>query len=240
MDEIEDSDLGHIAPLGADTVPDVNQAHYCFSCTSPINGEYCAACGQKNDDFRRSIFSLIKETLGTIFGFESRIWKTWGTLLVKPGKVSREYSDGARAKWSSPVRVYIAMSIILFGYLALFQIQIVSIEIDAKLKDGVDSSQPFDAANVNIGFKSEMFVRKKDIEARNAARDFELLGQWMNEGFNLSIGDGEEGTDEEAEGTDNEGPLEDFKKGLKAGMEAGQAGAAKNVDPEGPKYPVSS
>lgn len=244
MDDIEDGGLGHIAPLGADTVPDVNQAHYCFSCTTPINGEYCAACGQKNDDFRRSIFSLIKETLGTIFGFESRIWSTWGTLLVKPGKVAREYSDGARAKWSSPVRVYIAMSIILFGYLAFFGIQIFSLEIDASLKDGVDTTQPFKSSDIDINFKSEMFVRKKDIQARNESRDFDLISKWMNNGFNISIGeDAKDSLDDALEELEDaqipndlgKKALADFKDGLKAGMEAGQKDAVEDSKVEGPE-----
>jgi len=49
------------------------------------------------------------------------MWRTWGALLFKPGKVSREFADGARTKWSSPIRTYLAMSLILFGFLTISQ-----------------------------------------------------------------------------------------------------------------------
>ena len=186
MDEIEEFDSGHIAPLGADTINDVNQAHHCFSCSAPILGVYCKDCGQKNDDFRRSIFSLIKETLGTLFGFESRIWKTWATLLIKPGKVPREFCDGVRAKWSSPVRVYIAMSILLFGYLSLFDTQIFSFEMDASLKDTADPSSEIRPSDIDIKFHIDMFARQSEIDARNTKTNFELLNIWVQDGINIT------------------------------------------------------
>lgn len=198
IEQLDGDDGGHIAPLSADTIPDANQAHYCFSCEEPITGVYCTSCGQKNDDFRRSIFSLVIETISTMFGFESRIWRTWLTLLTKPGKVAREYADGARTKWSSPVRVYIAMSIILFGFLSCTQTQIVSINIDAERADGapvdINDMTPKD---VSIKFSTQMFVRQSEIDARNEVRNFDLIELWLREGINFNSDDDDEDTEEE-------------------------------------------
>lgn len=193
IDDLEGEGGGHIAPLTADTIPDANQAHYCFSCEEPITGVYCAGCGQKNDDFRRSIFSLVIETFSTMFGFESRIWRTWLTLLTKPGLVAREYADGARTKWSSPVRVYIAMSIILFGFLSCSQTQIFSIDIDAERKDGAPTAiEDMAPDDVSIKFSAQMFVRQSEIDARNETRNFELLELWLRDGMNVDIGTSED------------------------------------------------
>ena len=40
MEPTETEGLGmeHVAPLGEDSVPDVNQAHFCMSCEAPMNG----------------------------------------------------------------------------------------------------------------------------------------------------------------------------------------------------------
>ena len=67
----------HIAPLDADNIPNENQAHYCFSCEEPMKGAYCIACGQKNDDLRRGIFSLTWELFKSVIAIEGRIWRTW-------------------------------------------------------------------------------------------------------------------------------------------------------------------
>jgi len=68
-------DFGHIAPLDADNIPNDNQAHYCFSCEGPMKGAFCIACGQKNDNYRRGILSLIWELFTSITALEGHIWR---------------------------------------------------------------------------------------------------------------------------------------------------------------------
>lgn len=187
----------HTAPLGEDSIPDVNQAHFCFSCNSPITGLYCDSCGQKNDNFRRSIFSLISETLGTVIGFESRIWKTWLAILFKPGLVAREYVMGARSKWSSPVRVYLAMSIILFGYLGCTQTQIIALDIDVVPKaEFADLLPPLTDDQVRLQPSLHFMETQKQINARNAGKDLALIERKLSEGIDFSIVLGGEDTSE--------------------------------------------
>lgn len=168
----------HIAPLSSDSVPDANQAHYCFSCEAPIQGLYCASCGQKNDNYRRSIFSLFMEVFQSFTALESRIWRTWGTLLIKPGKVAREFADGRRTYWSSPVRVYLAMSILLFGFLNITQMQLITIDLDVKPIEGIE--KPIDeltAEELKIVPAIHFFETRKRINARNATRNFDLIAK---------------------------------------------------------------
>ena len=40
--------------------------------------------------------------------------------------MSREFSDGKRQKWTSPIRLYLATSLLLFGYIALSQTQLIA------------------------------------------------------------------------------------------------------------------
>ena len=181
--EIAGLAVTHKAPLSADTVPDKNQSHHCFSCEAPINGLYCDACGQKNDDFRRSIFSLLKEFLGSITAIESRIWRTWGALLFKPGKVAREFADGKRTKWSSPVRVYLAMSIILFGYISFSQTQILSADINVEVKDGITKDvADIMPSDLILSGSLNMFETQKQIDKRNADSNFVLVDILLEHG----------------------------------------------------------
>jgi hypothetical protein len=42
--------------LDADSIPNENQSLTCFSCEEPMTGLFCYACGNKNDNYRRSVW----------------------------------------------------------------------------------------------------------------------------------------------------------------------------------------
>jgi len=162
--------------LASDTVPDANQAGKCFSCDAPMKGLFCTECGQKNDNYRRSIFALVRELFGSVFSMESRIWRSWGALLFMPGKVPREYSDGRRMYWSSPVRVYLAMSIILFGFMSVTNTHLMSLDAEAKVKEGIEKPiEELTSEDVQVNWGVHFFEQQSDIDARNADRDFRLI-----------------------------------------------------------------
>ena len=168
--------IKHKAPLDQDAIPDENQTHYCMSCNAPLGALYCGECGQKNDDFRRRSFSLLFEIIGSLTSFESRIWRTWRSLLFRPGKVAREFANGKRSKWSSPVRVYLAISFLLFGYMGVTGTQLLSLDIDVKAKPGVTKpAKEWTVEDVDRVTRPLFFETKKQIEARNAGKNFELI-----------------------------------------------------------------
>ncbi|WP_439130447.1 DUF3667 domain-containing protein [Polaribacter sp.] len=49
-----------------------------------------------------------------MFNFEAKFWTTIIPLLINPGKVSRDYIDGKRQRYSNPFRFYLTVSIIFF------------------------------------------------------------------------------------------------------------------------------
>lgn len=126
MEPDNEIDVEGLGLLDQDTIPNENQSLNCFSCNEPMTGLYCHACGQKNDNYRRSIWSLGAELFVSITAYDGRIWRSLRSLIFNPGQMAREYSDGARQKWTSPVRLYLAMSLILFGYIALSQTQLIA------------------------------------------------------------------------------------------------------------------
>ncbi len=192
-------DATHIAPLDGDDIPNENQAHNCFSCKSPITGKYCVNCGQKNDDYRRSIFALILEMGANLTAIEGRMWRTWAVLLFNPGKVAREYADGARTSWSSPIRIYIAMSLILFGFMTLTNTHLFSLDVNVQVKDGVEKAEAeLGPDDLSFDLGAHMFERQSTIDERNSTRNFDLikLKLFDPEGslLNLNIAVGEEDT----------------------------------------------
>jgi len=170
------TDVSHIAPLDADNIPNSNQAHYCFSCEEPMQGAFCIACGQKNDNMRRGSLSLIWELISSLTAIEGRIWRTWRSLLFQPGRVAREFANGRRTYWSSPIRVYLAMSILLFAFMGLTNTHLYGIDIDVTPKDGVTKAyEDLTAKDLDLKVSTQWFPRQKDIDKRNSDKNFDLI-----------------------------------------------------------------
>lgn len=147
--------------LDQDNVPNENQSLECFSCGETMAGLFCHNCGNKNDNYRRSIFSLIIEMVENLTAIDSRMWRSLYSLIRRPGQMARDFSDGARQKWTSPVRLYIAASLLLFGYIALSQTQIIAV-------GSIGESQPSSLVKVGNAEQSLsprllFFVRKSEM-----------------------------------------------------------------------------
>ena len=75
----------------------------CKNCGAEVEANFCSNCGQKKQT-RISIQQVSKDVYNGFFDFESPFLKTLVCLTVNPGKVYREYLDGARKRYFSPVR----------------------------------------------------------------------------------------------------------------------------------------
>lgn len=87
----------------------------CRNCGARLGGAYCAACGQAAH-IHRSLRSLGHDILHGVFHFEGRFWRTMPELLFRPGRLTRRYIDGERAKFVSP------MALFLFTVFAMFAV----------------------------------------------------------------------------------------------------------------------
>lgn len=169
--------------LDADSVPNANQSLSCFSCEEPMTGLYCYACGNKNDNYRRSVWSLGSELFQSLTAFEGRIWASLFSLIFKPGQMARDYADGARQRWTSPMRLFLATSLLLFGYIALSNTQIIVLgDIESgetRTKQGINFEIDEEAYNQRLLF----FVRESKL--KTPPDDRVAL---IRDGFSLDIG----------------------------------------------------
>lgn len=95
----------------------------CLNCGYPFFGNeiYCPECGQKNKGDRITFVSFIKEVFNGFTSWDAKFWKTLFPLLTKPGKVSKDYIEGRRARYTNPFRFYLTTSVIFFLILGLVQ-----------------------------------------------------------------------------------------------------------------------
>jgi len=99
--------------------PDVVDLLQCPNCSTPLSRRYCPQCGQKVADVNPTMHDLVHEVTHEFLHFDSKIFRTVTLLLLKPGVLTREYVEGRRARYVSPLRLYLVFSVMYFAAAAL-------------------------------------------------------------------------------------------------------------------------
>ncbi len=86
----------------------------CRNCQTSLESAYCPTCGQRDIDLERPIGNLIGDVLKETFELDGRSALTVKTLFRRPGMLTHEFLAGRRRTYTSPVRVYLAISISFF------------------------------------------------------------------------------------------------------------------------------
>lgn len=86
----------------------------CLNCGTPLQGPFCYYCGQPDKNMMRFFPALLRELLEDTLDFDSRFARTLKPLLLKPGKLTRDYLEGRRFRYVPPLRLYIFSSIAFF------------------------------------------------------------------------------------------------------------------------------
>jgi len=86
----------------------------CSNCATELSGPVCHSCGQTSDTYHRPIWDLLMDVLDGVFGLEGRLWRTLPPLMFQPGKLTRKYLSGVRARYVMPFRLYLTASVLFF------------------------------------------------------------------------------------------------------------------------------
>lgn len=86
----------------------------CRNCGTPVEVRFCTKCGQLGADFHRPVWDLVASSIADMLALDGRLWKTLPPLILRPGRVTREYIDGKRARFVPPFRLFLLTSVIFF------------------------------------------------------------------------------------------------------------------------------
>lgn len=86
----------------------------CANCETDLQGPVCHSCGQLADEYHRPVRGLLGELIEGFFALDGRVARTLPNLLARPGRVTRDYLKGKRARYMPPFRLYIIASLIFF------------------------------------------------------------------------------------------------------------------------------
>jgi len=102
----------------------------CLNCGTVPQGPFCHYCGQPDKNFLRFFPVLLRELLEDFLDFDSRFMRTMKPLLFRPGKLTRDYLDGRRFRYTPPLRLYIFSSIACFFIVAILASDAVQFQVD--------------------------------------------------------------------------------------------------------------
>ena len=91
-----------------------NQHGHCGNCGAELRGPHCHACGQPTKGLVRHFSSIVGDFFDSVFDLDSRLLRTMWPLFSRPGFLSREYFDGHRVRFVSPVRLFVFLIILAF------------------------------------------------------------------------------------------------------------------------------
>lgn len=89
----------------------------CSDCDQPVSGNFCAHCGQPTH-VHRSLLHLGEELLHGVMHFDGRIWRTVPLLVTNPGRLTREWVQGKRSRYVSPLGLFLFTIFLMFFILS--------------------------------------------------------------------------------------------------------------------------
>ncbi len=88
--------------------------HNCLNCSAILTGPFCAKCGQAAH-LHRSLMALWHDIAHGVFHFEGKVWRTLPLLAWRPGDLTRRYIHGERARFVSPLALFLFSVFLMFA-----------------------------------------------------------------------------------------------------------------------------
>ena len=86
----------------------------CLNCGAPLAGAFCADCGQRDIPPYPSVRELIVDAAAEFSGWDGRLAPSLRDLILRPGMLTREFLEGRRVRYISPLRLYLMASLVYF------------------------------------------------------------------------------------------------------------------------------
>lgn len=125
----------------------------CLNCGAMVTGAYCGQCGQKAH-VHRSLAAIGHDIMHGVLHLDGKLWNTLPLLFFKPGQLTRRFIEGERAKFVSP------MAMFLFSVFAMFAVfQMVGLTAPADFGRGF-----IDGASGGSAFETSIREQMTDLE----------------------------------------------------------------------------
>lgn len=142
----------------------------CANCKANVTTTYCPECGQKRQ-VHRSLAAIGHDLIHGVLHLDGKFWKTLPLLVFKPGKLTRRYIDGERAKFVSPMAMFLFS---VFAMFAVFQMVGLSTPTDlngASVGNAINSAQASAQADLEDAQRRLSEFEEGSVEYEEALAD---------------------------------------------------------------------
>jgi Protein of unknown function (DUF3667) len=168
----------------------------CLNCGAMLTGAYCVACGQPAH-IHRSFVSLGHDILHSVFHFDTKLWRTLPELVLRPGRLTRRYVDGERAKFISPMALYLLSVFLMYAVFSFTggavptidpsefpgggQFQVDNSAAIALTRERIDQLEvQLDAPELPVGRRTELEAQIAGLETQLDVMESIGRGDWAN------------------------------------------------------------
>ena len=132
----------------------------CKNCEQTFDSsfEYCPHCGMEATD-NLTVGVLFSNTIENYFSIDARFFRSFVTLMIKPGVLARRFVDGKRLKYLHPAQFYLFISVVFF-FIFSFTVRKADNEVSEVIKKGLEQEINLDSIEVNADSLDTTEARK--------------------------------------------------------------------------------
>ena len=94
-------------------------AGVCLNCGAALDGHYCANCGQ-SAHIHKTVGAIFHDLMHNVLHLDGKLFRTLPELARRPGQLTRRYIDGERAKFISPLALFLFSALLMYATYSIF------------------------------------------------------------------------------------------------------------------------
>ncbi|WP_318309783.1 DUF3667 domain-containing protein [Flagellimonas crocea] len=158
----------------------------CLNCGHPldISDKYCPNCSQANSTKKLTLKDFIDEFFSGLINYDSKLLKTLSALLLRPGRITKDYVNGKRVTYTNPFRFLLSLAFLYF-LMFTYNSQFDDWDEAAKDFDGtIYNGSPFKFNTESGGMEMDSVALEKQSKA--AQKTLDSLKK-VNPGISLGL-----------------------------------------------------
>ncbi|MFL6722010.1 MAG: DUF3667 domain-containing protein [Sphingomonas sp.] len=107
-----------VEPVAGEAADGHSHESRCLNCGAQLIGPFCQDCGQRAH-VHRTLAAFFHDLAHGVFHLEGKLWNTIPMLVWRPGELTRRYIDGQRARFVSPIALFLFCVFLMFAVVGL-------------------------------------------------------------------------------------------------------------------------